>query len=402
MTIRFLGPTSAKKRTPKPVEVPMSTFLATVQSGRRNHITDLKIAQGGAFKYSMNGVAAHTRPVHTSEFMLRTLMDNKIAFTAAEPAPPSPMVVLLQLFPFLWLGGLLYFMRRNVSDSVGKVGKRADLSVLDQSLTFDDVMGIESAKRDVQELVRMLKDPQPFARAGARLPSGLILVGPPGGGKTLLARCMAAEAGVPYFYCSGSEFNEMFVGRGAARVRKLFQTATKAAPSIIFFDELDTLGKQRSMSGMGGRASNDEAEQTLNQLLACMDGLDSNDNGVLVIAATNRYELLDSALTRPGRFDRIVRVDVPDEAGREAILRVHTRKMTLEDDSILEKVAVNTPGLTGAELAGIANEAAIRAVRRGDVVVTAQDFRQAVETFLTSRLRAPLPFLTPFLKPPRW
>jgi len=212
------------------------------------------------------------------------------------------------------------------------------------------------------------------------------MVGPPGTGKTLLARVMAAQAQVPFFYCSGSDFVELFVGRGAARMRSLFKEAVEAAPCLIFVDELDALGKQRSLR-IGG--SNDEVEQTLNQMLACMDGVDSSNNGVVVMGATNRYEILDPALTRPGRFDRLVRINLPDAAGRLAVLNVHTRRLKLDPSVDLRAVAEATPQYSGAELAALANEAAIRAVRRSSNVLVQSDFISAANQFTAARRRLP-------------
>jgi len=232
------------------------------------------------------------------------------------------------------------------------------------------------------------------ATAGARLPAGVLMVGPPGTGKTLLARVMAAQAGVPFFYCSGSDFVELFVGRGAARMRSLFKEAQEAAPCLVFIDELDALGKQRSLRIA---SSNDEVEQTLNQMLACMDGVDSNNNGVVVMGATNRYEILDPALTRPGRFDRLVRINLPDEDGREAILRVHTRRLRLRGDVNLRTVAEQTPSYSGAELESLANEAAIRAVRRSSEVIVPQDFEGAIRSFNEARRRGVDAFLPSWL-----
>jgi cell division protease FtsH len=246
----------------------------------------------------------------------------------------------------------------------------------------------------------MLKEPSTYSAAGARLPAGVLMCGPPGTGKTLLARVMAAQADVPFFYCSGSDFVELFVGRGAARMRALFKEAAASAPCLIFVDELDALGKQRSMR-IGG--SNDEVEQTLNQMLACMDGLETSNNGVVVMGATNRYDILDPALTRPGRFDRVVRISLPDERGRLDILRVHTRKLKLAPDVNLQLIADNTPTYSGAELAALANEAAIRAVRRSTDEVRQSDFVAAINTFNEGRRRLPsIETLAEGLKPAWW
>ncbi|CAM9171057.1 unnamed protein product [Ectocarpus sp. 12 AP-2014] len=366
--------------TPAVTEVPMSTFMQLMEGKRGADVVEsVRVSKTGTMFFKMNGKECYTLPLRVSKEVFKALCNSGIPFRASK-SPPG----LSFIFPVVYLLAVYYFIiKRGQGSMVGSTGKLASSTELDTSLTFGDVAGVDQAKSQVQELVSMIKNPAPFIAAGARLPSGLLMVGPPGTGKTLMARVMAAEAGVPFYYCSGSDFVEMYVGRGAARVRKLFVKAGKTAPCIIFLDELDALGKERS--GTGGRQTNDEAEQTLNQLLACMDGLDTNNNGVMVIAATNRYEVLDNALTRPGRFDRIVRVDVPDTAGREAILKVHTRKMKLENVDVLRAVAELTPGLAGAELATIANEAAISAARRGSQQLLETDFLESVTNFYVSR-----------------
>ncbi len=242
-------------------------------------------------------------------------------------------------------------------------------------VTFQDVAGIEEAKEELQEVVEFLKNPMKFQRLGGRIPKGVLLVGPPGTGKTLLARAVAGEAGVPFFSISGSEFVEMFVGVGAARVRDLFSQATAHAPCIIFIDELDALGKARGINVMGGH---DEREQTLNQLLVEMDGFESN-KGVIIMAATNRPEILDPALLRPGRFDRQVLVDRPDINGREAILKIHSKAVPLDPDADLHKIAARTPGFVGADLANLVNEAALLAARRNKEKVGAAEFDEAID-----------------------
>ena len=257
------------------------------------------------------------------------------------------------------------------------VGKsRAKVFVeTDTKVTFKDVAGVEEAKFELQELVAFLRDPRSYGRLGARVPKGVLLVGPPGTGKTLLAKAVAGEAGVPFFSISGSEFVEMFVGVGAARVRDLFEQARKAAPCIIFIDELDALGRSRSVSPIGGL---DEKEQTLNQLLAELDGFDPSA-GVILLAATNRPEILDPALLRAGRFDRQVLVDRPDRKGRLEILRVHVRKVHLAPNIDLDAVAGLTTGFTGADIANLVNEAAIVATRRNGTAVSLNDFTEAIE-----------------------
>jgi cell division protease FtsH len=254
----------------------------------------------------------------------------------------------------------------------------------DTGVTFDDVAGVDEAKAELQEIVSFLHDPARYGRLGARIPKGILLVGPPGTGKTLLARAIAGQAGVPFFSISGSEFVEMFVGVGAARVRDLFEQARKAAPAIIFIDELDALGRARTaMGGMGGA---DEKEQTLNQLLSELDGFDPSV-GIVLLGATNRPEILDAALLRSGRFDRQIVVDRPDRNGREAILRVHVRKVKLEPGTDLGAIAGITTGLTGADLANVVNEATIIATRRGAEAVSAADLTEAVERIVAGAER---------------
>src|SRR5436305_4093229 len=265
-------------------------------------------------------------------------------------------------------GGLGSFM------AIGK--SRAKIYVENKTgVSFADVAGVDEAKAELQEVVDFLKDPKKYGRLGARVPKGVLLVGPPGTGKTLLARAVAGEASVAFFSISGSEFVEMFVGVGAARVRDLFEQAKAKAPAIIFIDETDALGRARGAGGFGGH---DEKEQTLNQLLVELDGFDPM-TGLVLLAATNRPEILDPALLRAGRFDRQVLVDRPDKRGRLAILQVHARKVRLAPGVELEQVAALTPGFSGADLANLVNEAALLATRRGGEAVTQDDFTQAVE-----------------------
>jgi cell division protease FtsH len=258
--------------------------------------------------------------------------------------------------------------------SIGKSKAKVYVET-DTKVTFDDVAGVDEAKEELQEVVGFLKDPKRYTRLGGHIPKGVLLVGPPGTGKTLLAKAVAGEAGVPFFSINGSEFVEMFVGVGAARVRDLFEQARKRAPAIIFIDELDALGRARGAYGIGGH---DEKEQTLNQLLSEMDGFDPSE-GLIMIAATNRPEILDPALLRAGRFDRQVLVDRPDKIGRVQILKVHVRKVQLAPDADLEKIAALTPGFTGADLANLVNEATLVATRRGADAVSLDDFTAAIE-----------------------
>jgi cell division protease FtsH len=289
--------------------------------------------------------------------------------------------VLAWVLPALVFFGVWYLLARRMSQGLGggfmSIGKsRAKIYVENKTgVTFADVAGVDEAKAELQEVVEFLKDPKKYGRLGARVPKGVLLVGPPGTGKTLLARAVAGEAGVPFFSISGSEFVEMFVGVGAARVRDLFEQARPKAPAIIFIDELDALGRARGAGAFGGH---DEKEQTLNQLLVELDGFDSS-SGLVLLAATNRPEILDPALLRAGRFDRQVLVDRPERAGRAQILKVHARKIKLAPGVDLEQVAALTPGFTGADLANLVNEAALLATRRGADAVTIEDFNVAIE-----------------------
>jgi cell division protease FtsH len=291
--------------------------------------------------------------------------------------------ILSWVLPILFFFGLYMIFFRKIIEKQGlggmmNVGKsKAKVYVeKDTGVTFDDVAGVDEAEAELEEIVSFLKDKEKYGRLGARIPKGILLVGPPGTGKTLIARAVAGEAGVPFFSISGSEFVEMFVGVGAARVRDLFEQARKTAPCIIFIDELDALGKARSGTAFGG--GHDEKEQTLNQLLTELDGFDPRE-GIVLLAATNRPEILDPALLRAGRFDRQVVVDRPDKSGRVAILKVHMKKVKTEAALDAERVAAITPGMTGADLANLVNEAAIVATRRGAEQVAMADFTAAVE-----------------------
>lgn len=285
-----------------------------------------------------------------------------------------PLVILFVIWRFV-------FKRYGPASSIMTFGKSRGRMYVQEDLnvTFDDVAGIDEAKEELQEIIEFLKTPEKFRALGGKIPKGVLLVGAPGTGKTLLAKAVAGEAGVPFFNMSGSEFVEMFVGVGAARVRDLFSQADQKAPCIIFIDELDALGKARGVSPMGGH---DEREQTLNQLLVEMDGFDSN-KGVIIMAATNRPEMLDPALLRPGRFDRQVVVDRPDLHGREAILKVHIKEVKVEKEVNLHAVAAMTPGFVGADLANLVNEAALLAARRNKKAVGMSEFEEAIDRILT-------------------
>jgi len=314
--------------------------------------------------------------------LLKLLTDHNVDIAvqpSREPAAWQQAVGSL-IFPLLLLGGLFFLLRRaqggggNQAMSFGKSKARVQMEPQTQ-VTFGDVAGIEGAKLELTEVVDFLKNPDRFTAVGAKIPKGVLLVGPPGTGKTLLAKAVAGEAGVPFFSISGSEFVEMFVGVGASRVRDLFEQAKKNAPCIVFIDEIDAVGRQRG-AGLGG--GNDEREQTLNQLLTEMDGFEGN-TGIIIVAATNRPDVLDAALMRPGRFDRQVVVDRPDYAGRLQILGVHARGKTLAKDVDLDKVARRTPGFTGADLSNLLNEAAILAARRQLTEVSMDEVNDAIE-----------------------
>ena len=311
--------------------------------------------------------------------MVKTLREKNIRI-AAKPEDDSPwyFVLLVNWFPMLLLVGVWVFFMRQMQAGGGKAmsfGKsRARLLNENQTkVTFSDVAGVDEAKEELQEVIAFLKDPKKFTRLGGRIPKGCLLVGPPGTGKTLLARAIAGEAGVPFFSISGSDFVEMFVGVGASRVRDLFLQAKKQAPCIVFVDEIDAVGRQRG-AGLGG--GHDEREQTLNQLLVEMDGFEAND-GVILIAATNRPDVLDPALLRPGRFDRRVVVPRPDIKGREGILQVHSRRVPLESDVDIRVLARGTPGFAGADLENLVNEAALLAARNDKDKVNMSDFELA-------------------------
>ncbi len=314
--------------------------------------------------------------------LLKLLTDHDVDIAvqpSREPAAWQQAVGSL-VFPLLLLGGLFFLLRRaqggggNPAMNFGKSKARVQMEPQTQ-VTFGDVAGIEGAKLELTEVVDFLKNPDRFTAVGAKIPKGVLLVGPPGTGKTLLAKAVAGEAGVPFFSISGSEFVEMFVGVGASRVRDLFEQAKKNAPCIVFIDEIDAVGRQRG-AGLGG--GNDEREQTLNQLLTEMDGFEGN-TGIIIVAATNRPDVLDQALMRPGRFDRQVVVDRPDYSGRLQILEVHARGKTLSKDVDLDKVARRTPGFTGADLANLLNEAAILAARRRLAEVSMDEVNDAIE-----------------------
>jgi len=313
-------------------------------------------------------------------------LENKGVGISVEPQndnSPTLLSILISWFPMLLLIAVWIFFMRQMQGGGGRAmgfgkSKAKLLTERTDRVTFEDVAGVDEAKEDLEEIVEFLRDPQKFQRLGGRIPRGALLVGPPGTGKTLLARAIAGEANVPFFTISGSDFVEMFVGVGASRVRDMFEQAKKNSPCIIFIDEIDAVGRHRG-AGLGG--GNDEREQTLNQLLVEMDGFEANE-GVILIAATNRPDVLDPALLRPGRFDRQVVVPNPDVMGREKILKVHTRKVPLAPDVDVRVIARGTPGFAGADLANLVNEAALLAARRSKRLVTQQEFEDAKDKVL--------------------
>ena len=356
-------------------EVSYSEFVANVENGSIDAVTldGEKVSFIGGDKREYYTI----RPGDADVTDL--LIQNEVAIRAEQQETSGLQAFLVSLLPFLLLIGVwIYFMNRMQGGGRGGAmgfGKsKAKLLTEKQGrVTFDDVAGIDEAKEELEEIVEFLRNPQKFSRLGGKIPKGALLVGPPGTGKTLLARAIAGEAGVPFFTISGSDFVEMFVGVGASRVRDMFEQAKKNAPCIVFIDEIDAVGRHRG-AGYGG--GNDEREQTLNQLLVEMDGFEANE-GVIILAATNRRDVLDPALLRPGRFDRQVTVPNPDIKGREKILTVHARKTPLGPDVDLRLIARGTPGFSGADLANLVNEAALMAARVGRSVVTMVDFENA-------------------------
>ena len=357
-------------------EVIFSEFLESVEQGEV-----LKVEIQGN---NINGVYANGKSFKTyspnDPNLIEKLSEKGVSISAApiEEKMPSLFGVLLSWFPMLLLIAVwIFFMRQMQGGKGGAMGfgrsKAKMMNEMKGKVTFNDVAGVEEAKEEVEEIVEFLKDPKKFSRLGGKIPRGALLVGPPGTGKTLLARAIAGEAGVPFFTISGSDFVEMFVGVGASRVRDMFEQGKKNSPCIIFIDEIDAVGRSRG-AGLGG--GNDEREQTLNQLLVEMDGFDTNE-GVIIIAATNRPDVLDPALLRPGRFDRQVVVSNPDIIGREKILKVHVKKIKMAPDVNLRTIARGTPGFSGADLANLVNESALLAARKNKRIVTLNEFEEA-------------------------
>ena len=372
----FQNPNNTSSR-----DLPFSTFISEVDKG---NVTSVDIRGNELQGTFSNGTRFKTYSPNYPE-LVQKLSDKGVAITAgpSEDSMPSFFGVLLSWFPMLLLIGVwIFFMRQMQGGKGGAMGfgksKAKMMNEVKGRVTFKDVAGVEEAKEEVKELVDFLRDPAKFQNLGGNIPRGVLMSGSPGTGKTLLARAIAGEAKVPFFTISGSDFVEMFVGVGASRVRDMFETAKKHAPCIIFIDEIDAVGRHRG-AGVGG--GNDEREQTLNQLLVEMDGFDGNE-GVIVIAATNRPDVLDPALLRPGRFDRQVTVPLPDIRGREQILKVHMRKIPIANDVNPKLLARGTPGFSGADLANLANEAALFAARANKKIVDMDDFEKAKDKIL--------------------
>ncbi len=370
-------------------DISFSQLLTEVDQNRVRDVVIQGPEINGTFT---NGSTFHTY-APSDPTLVKRLYDGKVSITAKPPGDNVPWFVslLVSWLPFIALIGVWIFMSRQMQGGAGKAmgfGKsRAKmLTEAHGRVTFDDVAGVDEAKQDLQEIVEFLRDPGKFQRLGGRIPRGVLLVGPPGTGKTLIARAVAGEANVPFFTISGSDFVEMFVGVGASRVRDMFEQAKKNAPCIIFIDEIDAVGRHRG-AGLGG--GNDEREQTLNQLLVEMDGFEANE-GVILIAATNRPDVLDPALLRPGRFDRQVVVPNPDVVGREQILKVHVRKVPLAPDINLKTIARGTPGFSGADLMNLVNEAALTAARRNKRMVTQAEFEEAKDKVMMGAERKSL------------
>jgi len=386
-TSAWLWQHRARESSEAPIDY--STFYSDVEAGRVESVTMRGTTVEGSFKAPENIGGKKLQRFKTvvperDESLLPLLRDKSVKIAVVEGEQSLFAQIVVSLLPWVLLMGLWIWLSRRtqkmmMSGGGGPLGMLRSRSRRFEKpvghLTFDDVAGLASAKRDLQEIIQFLKEPARFQRLGGKVPRGVLLVGPPGTGKTLLARAVAGEAEVPFFSISGSEFIEMFVGVGAARVRELFEEAKKSAPAIIFIDEIDAVGRSRT-AGFG--ASNDEREQTLNQLLSEMDGFGRNDLTV-VLAATNRPDILDSALLRPGRFDRRVIVDRPELPARRAILAVHTREKPLGPGVDLDEIARNTPGFSGADLANLANEAALGATRRGAETIEQRDFSEAYD-----------------------
>ena len=390
LVVILLFVTMLKQEQTAPPEIAFSDFLTNIEDSNVEKVTieDEGLIQG----QMLDGGEFTTYAPVVSDALIASLQEHRVTINA-KPKDESSFwrQILIMWFPLLLFIGLWLFFIRQMQAGGGKAmsfgkSKARLLTENEHRVTFADVAGIEESKVELEEIIAFLREPKKFTRLGGRIPKGVLLVGPPGTGKTLLARAVAGEASVPFYSISGSDFVEMFVGVGASRVRDLFQQGKKNAPCIIFIDEIDAVGRHRG-AGLGG--GHDEREQTLNQLLVEMDGFESNE-GVILIAATNRPDVLDPALLRPGRFDRRVVVPRPDVRGRHAILRIHTRRVPLDDDVELETIAKGTPGFVGADLQNLVNEAALMAARRDAQRVTNFDFEEAKDKVLLGAERRSL------------
>ena len=371
-------------------EIPYSQLISDIDSGT---VREVKITGDYITGFYKAGNQPFSSYLPKDSDITSRLMAKDVAINVRPEGSNTPWyaTVLSNLLPILLLVGVLYYVSRQMQNGAGKAmgfgkSKAKILTEGQERVTFDDVAGIDEAKEDLQEIVEFLREPQKFQRLGGKIPHGVLLVGPPGTGKTLTARAVAGEANVPFMTISGSDFVEMFVGVGASRVRDMFDQAKKNAPCIIFIDEIDAVGRHRG-AGLGG--GNDEREQTLNQLLVEMDGFERNE-GIIIIAATNRPDILDPALLRPGRFDRQIMIPNPDVVGREKILRVHARPVPMAPDVNLKIIAKGTPGFSGADLMNLVNEAALLAARRNKRLVTMQEFEDAKDKVMMGAERRSL------------
>lgn len=378
IAISFIDYYSAKNEVKHEIEY--TEFLQQIDEGQVSKVTMVENNISGTLADGTEFTTVSPAFPYNDEKLLEKMQEKGIALKAQNPPePPWWMSLLSSIFPILLLAGVWVFIMQQSQMGGGKFmnfGKsRARMNADKTKVHFDDVAGADEAKQELAEVVEFLKEPKKFNALGARIPKGVLLFGPPGTGKTLLAKAVAGEAGVPFFSISGSDFVEMFVGVGASRVRDLFDQAKKNAPCIIFIDEIDAVGRQRGNGFSGGH---DEREQTLNQLLVEMDGFAANE-GIIIIAATNRPDVLDAALLRPGRFDRQIVVDKPDLKGRKAILKVHTKGKPVDQDADLDILARRTPGFTGADLSNLVNEAALLAARRNKKSIAMQELEESIE-----------------------
>lgn len=363
-------------------EVAYSVFLEKL--GQKS--VEEVVVSSARYDFVVGGEKFFTVPVAVGSEVMDMMMRAGASVRAAPRPAMSAFQALLWVVLLGYLAAIFGTMRQAFrGGGGGNIGRRARSGVTSDAVNFDMVAGIGEARREVEELKDLFQNNTKYAKLGARVPKGILLVGPPGTGKTMLAKALATECKVPFLYCSGSDFVEIFSGRGAARVRQLFARASRSAPCIVFIDELDAVGKARR-EGIAAASgfSNDEVEQTLNQLLTAMDGIDST-KGIVVLGATNRLSVLDQALVRPGRFDRIVQIPTPDAKGRSEILAVHARDKPFDSDIDIDVIAAATPGLVGADLAAICNEAAIRAIRDGRETISKVDIYEAVESYFKTR-----------------